>query len=106
MTASDYWSRQRAIVTAGASGIGLAIATALHRAGASVWICDIAEQHLTSASKALPGIGTMICDVSDPAAAADFVAQAADAMGGLDIVVNNAGIAGPAAPLEEISTED
>ena len=71
-----------------------------------MWICDIAEQHLTSASKALPGIGTMICDVSDPAAAADFVAQAADAMGGLDIVVNNAGIAGPAAPLEEISTED
>ena len=106
MNTKDYWSRQKAIVTAGGSGIGLAIATALHHAGASVWICDLAQEFLDSTAKALPGIGTMVCDVSDPDAAAAFVAEAAQHMGGLDIVVNNAGIAGPAAPLEEISTED
>jgi len=106
MNTQDYWSRQKAIVTAGGSGIGLAIATALHRAGADVWICDLSQQFLQSAADALPGIGTMVCDVSDPEAAAAFVKEAAQNMGGLDIVVNNAGIAGPAAPLEDISTED
>jgi NAD(P)-dependent dehydrogenase (short-subunit alcohol dehydrogenase family) len=48
----------------------------------------------------------MRCDVSDPAQVDAFVAAAAEAMGGLDFVINNAGIAGPAAPVEEISTED
>ena len=48
----------------------------------------------------------MRCDVSDPAQVDAFVAGAAEAMGGLDFVINNAGIAGPAAPVEAISTED
>src|SRR6478735_2003289 len=106
MDQSEYWPRQRAIVTAGAAGIGLSIATALHQAGAQVWICDIEAEKLTAASKALPGIGTMICDVSDPSAADRFVAAAVEAMGGLDILINNVGIAGPAAPVEEIRTDD
>lgn len=106
MTASNFWLEQRAIVTAGASGIGLSIATALHAAGAKVWICDIAEAQLAKAAKALPGLRTKICDVSDPQAAAAFVAAAAADMGGIDIVVNNAGIAGPAAPMDAISIED
>lgn len=105
MTEKDFWPAQRAIVTAGASGIGLSIATALHGAGAKVWICDIAEEPLAAAAAMLPGLGTMVCDVADPASAARFVEAAAAAMGGLDIVVNNAGIAGPAAPLEEIEID-
>lgn len=106
MNASNYWSQKKAIVTAGASGIGLSIATALSRAGASVWICDLSQEYLAAAAERMPGIGAKVCDVSDAAAASGFVNDAAEAMGGLDIVVNNAGIAGPAAPLEEISTED
>ncbi|SFT59423.1 SDR family oxidoreductase [Mesorhizobium sp. YR577] len=106
MTDTDFWSRQKAIVTAGATGIGLKIASALHASGAQVWICDIAEGPLAEAAASLPGIGTVICDVSDPDACDAFVAKATEAMGGLDILVNNAGIAGPAAPVQHISTDD
>ncbi|WP_164135423.1 SDR family oxidoreductase, partial [Stenotrophomonas maltophilia] len=73
---------------------------AMHAAGAKVWICDIAEAQLAEAAAALPGLGTMTCDVADPAACEAFVAKATAAMGGLDILVNNAGIAGPAAPVQ------
>ncbi len=106
MTETEYWASKRVIVTAGAAGIGLAIARAFHAAGAKVAICDVVEPSLAAASAALPGIATMRCDVSDPAQVDAFVAGAAEAMGGLDFVINNAGIAGPAAPVEAISTED
>ncbi len=103
---SDYWARQRIAITAGASGIGLCIARAMHRLGARVWICDITETALAAAKAELPGIGTMVCDVADETACEAFIGAATDSMGGLDILVNNAGIAGPAAPVESITTED
>jgi NAD(P)-dependent dehydrogenase (short-subunit alcohol dehydrogenase family) len=106
MTDTDYWSRKRAIVTAGAAGIGLSIAKALHEAGAQVWVCDVAEESLATARDTLPRIGAMRCDVAVPEEVDAYVAKATDAMGGLDIAIANAGIAGPAAPLEEISSED
>lgn len=106
MTEQDYWAPKRVLITAGAAGIGLAIARAFHEKGCKVWICDVAEDKLAEAAAALPGIGTMRCDVSDPAQVDAFIASATDAMGGLDFVINNAGIAGPAAPVEDISTED
>lgn len=106
MTTTEFWGRQKAIVTAGANGIGLKIAGALHAAGAQVWICDIAEGPLAEAAAAMPGVGTMVCDVADPDACDAFVAKATSAMGGLDILINNAGIAGPAAPVQDIKTED
>lgn len=106
MEHSEFWARQRVIITAGADGIGLSIARAMHRRGASVWICDIAEEALKKAAAELPGIGTMRCDVADENQCNAFVEAATGAMGGLDILVNNAGIAGPAKPVEEISTED
>ncbi len=105
-TPSDFWKRQRVIVTAGASGIGLEIARALHGAGARVWICDVVEPTLKDAANELPGLGTQVCDVSDEAACDAFVKAAATDMGGLDILVNNAGIAGPAAAVHEITGED
>jgi NAD(P)-dependent dehydrogenase (short-subunit alcohol dehydrogenase family) len=106
MTDPDYWPSKRVLITAGAAGIGLAIARAFHARGAGVWMCDIAEDRLAEAAAALPGIGTMRCDVADPAQVDAFVARAVQALGGLDFVINNAGIAGPAAPVEDISTAD
>jgi len=103
---TDYWSTKRAIITAGASGIGLEIARSLHDAGARIWICDIDETALANASSMLPGAGTMVCDVSDAVACAAFVDRAVGNMVGLDILVNNAGIAGPAAPVHEIAPKD
>lgn len=60
MTNTAFWSSQRAIVTAGAQGIGFEIASAIHATGARIWICDIAEGALAEAAAALPGIGTML----------------------------------------------
>ncbi|MCR5942757.1 SDR family oxidoreductase [Ochrobactrum sp. XJ1] len=106
MTNDTYWSEQRVIITAGASGIGLSIARAMTDLGAKVWICDIAEAELAKVREELPTVKTTVCDVSDAAACEAFVKAATDDMGGLDILVNNAGIAGPAAAVEDISTED
>ncbi|MBE9606340.1 SDR family oxidoreductase [Acetobacteraceae bacterium H6797] len=104
MTDKDYWASKRVLITAGAAGIGLAIATAFKDLGAKVWVCDVADTALENA-KSL-GFPAMKCDVADPAQVDAFVAAAVADMGGLDFVINNAGIAGPAAPVEEISTED
>lgn len=106
MTEKTYWTGKRAIVTAGAAGIGFSIAEALHREGVKVWICDVVADKLAEAKSKLPGIEAMVCDVADPAAVDRFVADAVAGMGGLDFLINNAGIAGPAAPVEDISTED
>ena len=106
MADKDYWASKRVLVTAGAAGIGFSIAKAFHDLGARVWICDVADASLASAQAALPGIGAIRCDVSVPEQVDAFVAAAVADMGGLDIVINNAGIAGPAAPVESISTED
>lgn len=106
MTEQSYWPQKRVLITAGAAGIGLAIAESFHNAGASVWLCDIADDRLAEATVKLPGVGAMRCDVADPEQVDAFVNAATTAMGGLDFVINNAGIAGPAASVESISTDD
>jgi NAD(P)-dependent dehydrogenase (short-subunit alcohol dehydrogenase family) len=85
----------RVIITAGASGIGLATAEEFLAGGAQVQICDVdtggIEQFRSEHSEA----GAWNADVSDEAAVDEFIAGAIDAMGGVDVLVNNAGIAGP-----------
>ncbi|MDP3342422.1 SDR family oxidoreductase [Frigidibacter sp.] len=106
MTQADYWQGQRVIITAGANGIGLAIARAMHARGAKLWIGDIAEGDLAAAKAELPGTRTMVCDVAVASDCEALVSAAVADMGGLDILVNNAGIAGPAARVEEIAAAD
>lgn len=91
----------RVLITAGANGIGLAIAQAFQEAGAHVHVCDIDEQALA----ALPeGITYTQADVSQEADV-DRLFEDAAHLGGLDVVVNNAGIAGPTASIEDIDPE-
>jgi NAD(P)-dependent dehydrogenase (short-subunit alcohol dehydrogenase family) len=97
---------KRAIVTAGADGIGRAIAESLLAAGARVHICDVDDAKLAAAAEALPGLGTTPADVADPDAVDRLFDEALAGLGGLDILVNNAGIAGPTAPAEEVAPED
>ena len=76
----------RFLVTGGASGIGHAVATAALERGAVVTVVDL------DPSNAPVGAICHRADISDDASVADAVAHAAEAMGGIDIVINNAGI--------------
>ena len=93
------------MVTAGAAGIGRAIIGALREAGARIHACDVDEAALNSLRQNDPGITTTVCDVADPVAVDALFADAEAALGGLDALVNNAGIAGPTAPVESIDVE-
>jgi 3-oxoacyl-[acyl-carrier protein] reductase len=82
-----------AIVTGAAQGIGLAIARRLGQEGASVIVADLDEERSRQAAADLPGPAIGIgCDVTDPAAVEALVARAREELGGLDVMVNNAGI--------------
>ncbi len=97
---------QRVIVTAGASGIGRAIADLLIKNGAKVHICDIDDGFLEDFSKTHPAAGVSKADVSKDEDVELLFADAKASLGGLDALVNNAGIAGPTLPVEEIATAD
>lgn len=97
---------QRILLTAGAGGIGLAIARAFHARGARVYICDIDEPALARAAAEMPGLITRRCDVADRDAVAAMVADAAQRLGGLEVLINNAGIGGPTRPVHELDPAD
>jgi NAD(P)-dependent dehydrogenase (short-subunit alcohol dehydrogenase family) len=97
---------QRVLVTAGASGIGECIAKAFQLDGARVHICDTDEKAVEQMLAAHPGsITATIADVSDPEAVDRLFDDAQSVLGGLDVLINNAGIAGPIGPVEDISPE-
>jgi NAD(P)-dependent dehydrogenase (short-subunit alcohol dehydrogenase family) len=91
----------RVVVTAGASGIGLAIARGFLAEGARVEVCDVDAGALGACG--LPGA---VCDAADRAQVAAFMDAALGRLGGLDTLVNNAGIAGPTGRVEEIPPEE
>jgi NAD(P)-dependent dehydrogenase (short-subunit alcohol dehydrogenase family) len=92
----------RVMVTAGAAGIGLAIARAFVREGAKVHVCDTDGDALARLRSAQPELTSTKCDVSDRAQVARFFDEGIATLGGLDCLVNNAGIAGPTGRVEEI----
>jgi NAD(P)-dependent dehydrogenase (short-subunit alcohol dehydrogenase family) len=96
----------RVLVTAGASGIGLATARAFAREGARVHVCDVDRAALAALSASDPALVHSVCDVSDPAAVAKLFDFVTADLGGLDVLVNNAGIAGPTAPCEAVALHD
>ncbi len=96
----------RVLVTAGANGIGLAIARAFASEGARVFVCDIDEAALAALPSNDPALGATPCDVSSRASVARLFDSATAALGGLDVLINNAGIAGPTSKVEEMNPED
>jgi len=93
----------RVIVTAGAQGIGRAIVNAYLAEGANVATCDIDEAALNSLPDAVFRIRA---DMGDAGQIATFMAASLLHLGGLDVLVNNAGIAGPTSPVEDIDPAD
>lgn len=96
----------RVLVTAGASGIGRATARAFAAEGASVHICDVDRNALAAMAQSDPAITRSVCDVSDRAAVARLFEEALAVLGGLDCLVNNAGVAGPTGRVDEIDPVD
>lgn len=97
---------QRVVVTAGAGGIGLAIARCLARQGSRVFICDVADEALAAYGREFPGAGWIKADVSVEADVDRLFEAAAARLGGLDALINNAGIAGPTGGVDEIDPAD
>jgi len=93
---------KRVVVTAGAQGIGLAITEAFVAAGAQVHICDINDDFLAAAKAKFPAVSQSRTDVADEAQVDAMFAELSTRWGGLDVLVNNAGIAGPTAKVEDI----
>ncbi len=96
----------RVLVTGGAAGIGAAIAMAFDEAGARVSICDVDPAAVEAIGKDIPGVHAAVADVSKSEDAERVVQTSAEALGGLDVLVNNAGIAGPTGRVEEIEPDD
>jgi NAD(P)-dependent dehydrogenase (short-subunit alcohol dehydrogenase family) len=96
----------RVLITAAGSGIGFQTARDFVAAGAQVFICDADPRALASALQQEPRLGGMLCDVSDEAQVAALFAQGLQFLGGLDVLVNCAGIAGPTAYVAEMALAD
>lgn len=101
---------ESAVVTAGGSGIGRQIAAHLTDAGVDVGLNDVDPDALDEAAAALADnagdVRTVPGDASDPEDVERVVETTVEAFGGLDILVNNVGIAGPTKPCEELTKEE
>ncbi len=102
----DGIAGKRVFVSAAAAGIGRVIADRFIQAGARVHVCDVDDAALAQ----LPGRAARLsgtrADVADPAQMEAVFQETADELGGLDVLVNNAGISGPTANAECIAPED
>jgi len=97
---------RRVLITAGASGIGLELTRAFSHAGCQVLICDIDTDALSAVKNELPNVLTVQSDVAHEASVKHLFTHANTLLGGLDILINNAGIAGPTGPVESLSKAD
>jgi 3-oxoacyl-[acyl-carrier protein] reductase len=114
MSASNHLSGKSAIVTGGSRGIGNAVGLALAAEGVNVLLCgrhldqlsaSVGRQTVTGAPGPAGTIEVCAADVRDPDQVEALVARVVERFGGLDIVVNNAGV-GRFCQLAEMSVED
>jgi NAD(P)-dependent dehydrogenase (short-subunit alcohol dehydrogenase family) len=97
---------QRVLVTAGASGIGREIVRAFSANGASVFVCDIDQDALQELTGEIAGVKTGLCNVSKRKDIEQMMDVCVQALDGLDVLINNAGIAGPTAPVEKMDPDE
>lgn len=97
--------QKRVLVTGAATGIGRAIAERMAEEGARVAICDLQPEALRRVQESHPDWLCIPADVSSEADVERTVELVHSSFGGLDCLVNNAGIAGPTAPIEAIALE-
>jgi NAD(P)-dependent dehydrogenase (short-subunit alcohol dehydrogenase family) len=108
----DTWTLKNkvAVVTGGASGIGLAIATHLARAGAHLVIADVEADSASAAATQIASTGVraiaVACDVSSRESVENLAQQSWEQFGHVELIVNNAGVIGPMGPLIDCREED
>ncbi len=96
----------RVLVTAGGSGIGRAIAETFAASGAKVHVTDVAEATLAAAIDAVPALSGTVGDAANAEDVDRAFADVSARLGGLDVLVNNAGIAGPTGLVDTLSGPD
>ena len=99
-------SMRKVLVTAGASGIGREIALAFAAGGARVAVVDIDAAALGNLGTEVPAIWSQVCDLAELGQIESVIPRAIAALGGLDVLVNNAGIAGPTAKVENYDPKE
>ena len=95
----------RVLVTAAASGIGARVAERFSDAGARVHVCDVDAAALDRFLADHGGMDGDVADVAVPDDVARVFARVRAVLGGLDALVSNAGVAGPAAPIQEMDLD-
>lgn len=95
----------KVIITGGAAGIGAVIAKAFHEVGAHIYICDINASAVEYMKREYPGMHGGVADVGIKQQVDRVMDEALALLGGLDVLVNNAGIAGPTGNIEDLETE-
>jgi NAD(P)-dependent dehydrogenase (short-subunit alcohol dehydrogenase family) len=96
----------RVLVSAGASGIGATVARAFREAGARVHVCDIDGAALDRLAAEFPEITVSVADASVARDVDTVFDDVRGTLGGLDVLVNNVGIAGPTGAVEDIGRGD
>lgn len=98
-------TQQRILVTAAARGIGRAMVEGFLARGDRVHLCDVDGAALAEFRAAHPDVGATLADVSDPAQVDRLFDAVELDLGGLDVLVANAGIAGPTAAVEDVEID-
>lgn len=106
MSAGNADNHDIVLISGGASGIGGSIAEAFLQAGASVHVCDSSRKHIDEFLTSHPAASATLADVSAPVDVDRIFDDLERVHGGLTVLVNNAGIAGPTAAIEDMRVED
>ena len=105
-TAGHTLAGLRVLVTAGGGGAGLTIARQFADAGAKVIACDVDTAAIANIAEIEDGIEFIEADVGDEKAVDRLFDRIEGRLGGLDVLVNNAGIAGPTSAVEDVTLAD
>ena len=99
-------SGRRIVITAAAAGIGRTVAGAFVAQGDAVHLCDIDEAALARVRDELPGVVASRVDLADGDEVDAWMRGALESLGGIDVLINNAGIKGPTAFVEDVTPEE
>lgn len=99
-------SGQGVVVTGAATSVGREMAEQFLAAGAKVHICDVNADALTTTLEEVPRLTGSVTNVGDPEAVAEMANEAIAALGHVDVLVNNVGVAGPIGPIEDLDVAE